>query len=143
MRRLAAITLLPLALAAFAPQQEDLGGGSATTFKRRMEATFEDQIRAQLLWNKCWADHSDMPEAPRLRATFRFTIGPDGHFTTPPALIEPSEDLSNDKPMKTFVAQARRALEVCDARGWEMSADYFNLRPDRTVITLTFTARFP
>lgn len=143
MKRHAAIALLPLALAAFAPQQEGHEGESSTTFKRRMVAAFPDQIRAQLHLKRCWTDHSDIPEASRLRATFSFTIGPNGHFVSAPTLIEPSGDLSHDAAMTTFVEHARRALKDCDTLGWEMSPDYFNLRPDGSVITLTFVASAP
>ena len=113
MKRLAAIALLPLALAAFAPQPPD-------DEKQQSSSEIVGFVSRQLLEKRCWTDHSDMPEARRLRTTFRIWLGPDGKFSLPPQLIDPAVEPTNDEQMRLFIAHARRALNVCNRLGWEL-----------------------
>lgn len=122
MKRLAAIALLPLALAAFAPQPPDDNAAARLTFEeeRKVSSDVMDAIKRQLIENGCWADHRDMPEAKRLSVIFRIQLGPDGHFSAPPRLLDPMQAPANDKPMQTFIAYARQALETCNTQGWQL-----------------------
>ncbi len=122
MRKFCAIALLPLMLAAFAPQPigSETQDRLSVQDKRRLSAEVTGAVVDQLIDNGCWVDHSDMAEAKRLRATIRIWLGPDGRFSAPPVLINPESIPSGDKAMQVFVAHAQRALKMCDEIGWKL-----------------------
>ncbi len=104
---------------------------------RRMTASITDYIRAQLISNRCWTDHSDMADARRLKATFRVWFGRNGKFSQTYQLISPSREPAGDVPMLTFIAHARRALDMCNKIGWRVPEDYFKL-PQPQYIDIEF-----
>lgn len=116
MRKLAAIALLPLALAAFAPQRPG-------PELKRAGAEAVSAIARQLIDKQCWTDHSDMPEARRLSAIFRISLGADGHFTKEPELVHPAAPPLGDAPLQAFIRDARRALTQCNALGFDLSPE--------------------
>ncbi len=104
---------------------------------KRMTASITDYIRAQLVNNKCWTDHSDMADARRLSATFRVWFGRNGKFSQPYQLVTPSREPTGDIPMQTFVAHGRRALDMCNKIGWVVPEEYFKLpQPQSIDVTL-------
>lgn len=107
---------------------------------RRMTASITDYIRAQLVNNRCWTDHSDMADARRLRATFRVWFGRNGKFSQPYQLVSPSREPAGDVPMLTFIAHARRALDMCNKIGWRVPEDYFKL-PQPQYIDIEFVPK--
>jgi hypothetical protein len=132
-KRVAAIALLPLALAAFAPQQPDDRAPLSTAEKKQLSVEIIVAVKAQLMENHCWADHSDMPEARRLSVTIRIWLGPDGHFRAPPQLVNPEQEPLNDRPMQVFLAHARRALDVCNIIGWKLPDRSAELLPENYI----------
>lgn len=104
---------------------------------RRMTASVTDFIRAQLISNRCWTDHSDMADARRLKATFRVWFGRNGKFSQPYQLISPGREPTGDVPLQTFVAHARRALDMCNKIGWRVPEEYFKL-PQPQYIDIEF-----
>lgn len=101
--------------------------------RRRMTATIIDIIVSQLKDNRCWADHSDMADAKRLRATFRVAFGRNGKFSIQPQLISPVRKPAGDPPLTTFIVHAERALNMCNQIGWRVPDDYFRLPEPRTI----------
>jgi outer membrane biosynthesis protein TonB len=101
--------------------------------RRRMTATITDILVSQLKDNRCWADHSDMADAKRLRATFRIAFGRNGKFSIRPELISPVRKPANDPPLNTFIVHAERALNMCNQIGWRVPEDYFRLPEPRTI----------
>ena len=101
--------------------------------RRRMTATIIDIIVSQLKDNRCWADHSDMADARRLRATFRIAFGRNGKFSIQPQLISPARKPASDPPLNTFIVHAERALNMCNQIGWRVPEDYFRLPEPRTI----------
>ena len=101
--------------------------------RRRMTATILDIIASQLISNRCWADHSDMADAKRLRATYRIAFGRNGKFSMTPELIEPSRKPANDPPLNTYIVHAERALNMCNQIGWKIPEEYFRLPEPRTI----------
>ena len=101
--------------------------------RRRMTATITDILVSQLKDNRCWADHSDMADAKRLRATFRIAFGRNGKFSIRPELISPARKPANDPPLNTFIVHAERALNMCNQIGWRVPEDYFRLPEPRTI----------
>ena len=104
---------------------------------KRMTASVTDYIRAQLISNKCWTDHSDMADARRLKATFRVWFGRNGKFSQPYQMVSPTREPAGDVPLMTFVAHARRALDMCNKIGWRVPEDYFKL-PQPQYIDIEF-----
>lgn len=98
-----------------------LGAGD----RRRMTASVEDVIRSQLISNGCWADHSDMADAKRLKATFRVWFGRNGKFAKRYEMISPAREPMGDPPLQAFVTHARRALDMCNNIGWMVPEEYF------------------
>ncbi len=101
--------------------------------RRQMTATIIDILVSQLKDNRCWADHSDMADAKRLRATFRIAFGRNGKFSIQPLLVQPVRKPANDPPLNTFIVHAERALSMCNQKGWIVPEAYFNLPEPRTI----------
>jgi hypothetical protein len=101
--------------------------------RRRMTATIIDILVSQLKDNRCWADHSDMADAKRLRATFRIAFGRNGKFSMQPELMSPTRKPANDPPLNTFIVHAERALNMCNQIGWIVPEAYFRLPEPRTI----------
>lgn len=95
----------------------------------RMTITVAEFVRQQLLTKGCWTDQDDMPDAKRLRATFRIRFGRDGRFLEEQQLIEPSRPPAGDQPMQTFIERARRALSKCNQMGFQVPSQYFETSP--------------
>lgn len=108
--------------------------------KRRMTASVADIIRSQLVSKGCFADHSDMADARRLRVTLRVWFGRNGKFSQPYQLVSPARDPFNDPPLQAFLAHARRALDMCNNLGWQVPEDYFRL-PQPQYIDLEFVPK--
>jgi outer membrane biosynthesis protein TonB len=104
-------------------QKPQLGANA----QKRMQVTIEDAIRAQLVNNRCWTDHSDMADAPRLAATFRVWFSRSGKFAREPQLIDPTREPSGDPPLQVFVQLGRTALQKCNTIGWRVPEEYFQL----------------
>ena len=105
--------------------------------QRRMTASITDIIISQLRDKECWADHSDMADAKRLRATYRVWFGRNGKFSQTPQLMDPSRKPANDPPLNTFIVHAERALNKCNQIGWFVPEEYFRL-PQPAYIDLEF-----
>jgi outer membrane biosynthesis protein TonB len=105
--------------------------------RKRMTASITDIIRSQLISKGCWADHSDMADARRLKATFRVWFGRNGKFSQEAQLVSPGREPSGDPPLQTFVQHARRALSMCNQIGWLVPEEYFRL-PQPQYIDLEF-----
>ena len=101
--------------------------------RRQMTATIIDILVSQLKDNRCWADHSDMANAKRLRATFRIAFGRNGKFSMQPELVSPTRKPANDPPLNTFIVHAERALSMCNQKGWIVPEAYFRLPEPRTI----------
>lgn len=110
--------------AAAAPEAPRLSAGD----RRRMTASITDILVSQLRDKQCWADHSDMADAKRLRATYRVSFGRNGKFSTTPELISPARKPANDPPLNTFMMHAERALNKCNQIGWYVPEEYFRLQ---------------
>ncbi len=108
--------------------------------KRRMTASITDAIRSQLISKECFADHSDMADARRLRATFRVEFGRNGKFSKAYQMVSPAREPFNDPPMQAFIAHARRALDKCNSLGWQIPEEYFKL-PQPQYIDLEFVPK--
>ncbi len=108
--------------------------------KRRMTASIEDIIKSQLITKGCFADHSDMADAKRLRVTLRVWFGRNGKFSQAYQLVAPAREPFNDPPLMAFLAHARRALDMCNNLGWQVPDDYFRL-PQPQYIDLTFVPK--
>ncbi len=108
--------------------------------KRRMTASIEDIIKSQLITNGCFADHSDMADAKRLRVTLRVWFGRNGKFSQTYKMISPTREPFNDPPLQAFIAHARRALDKCNNIGWQVPEDYFRL-PQPQYIDLEFVPK--
>ena len=106
---------------------------------RRTQVTVTDYIRAQLINNRCWTDHSDMADAQRLKTTIRVWFGRDGKFARPPELRE--REPFNDPPMQVFIQHARTALSKCNTIGWKVPEEYFKLEPAPYYIDLVFVPK--
>jgi len=106
---------------AAADEAPRLGAGD----RRRMTASVTDAIRSQLISNRCWADHSDMADARRLRATIRVWFGRNGKFSKRYEMIAPSREPTGDPPLQAFITHARRALDMCNNIGWVVPEEYF------------------
>lgn len=129
-------------LAAFTPQEQtDSPLGLLPGEKRRIFAGITDIVRAQLINNRCWTDHSHMTDALRLQATFRIYIGRDGHFEKQPQLIASLTSSKNDPQLQAFITDAKTALDMCDGIGWVMPKEYFDLGPPTPWIDVTFVPR--
>lgn len=105
--------------------------------RKRMTASIADYIKSQLVSKQCWADHSDMADAKRLRATFRVWFGRNGKFSQRYELVQPAREPFNDPPLQAFIAHARRALDKCNNLGWQVPEEYFQL-PQPQYIDLEF-----
>jgi hypothetical protein len=108
--------------------------------KRRMVASIEDIIKSQLITKGCFADHSDMADAKRLRVTLRVWFGRNGKFSQAYQLVSPARDPFNDPPLQAFLAHARRALDKCNNLTWQVPEEYFRL-PQPQYIDLTFVPK--
>ena len=108
--------------------------------KRRMTASVEDIIKSQLITKGCFADHSDMADAKRLRVTMRVWFGRNGKFSQAYQLVSPGREPFNDPPLQAFITHARRALDMCNNLGWQVPDDYFRL-PQPQYIDLTFVPK--
>lgn len=108
--------------------------------RRNMTARVEDIIKSQLVSKGCFADHSDMADARRLRATFRVWFGRNGKFSQPYQLVSPTREPFNDPPLQAFIAHARRALNMCNDLGWQVPEEYFRL-PQPQYIDLEFVPK--
>lgn len=106
--------------------------------QRKMVASITDYIRAQLVNNRCWTDHSDMADASRLHTTIRVWFGRNGKFSRPYELQ--GREPSGDPPMQVFVQHARRALDMCNTIGWRVPEEYFQL-PQPQYIDITFVPK--
>lgn len=106
--------------------------------QRRMVVSITDYIRAQLVNNRCWTDHSDMADAGRLSATFRVWFARNGKFAR--AYELQSREPSGDPQLQVFVAHARRALDMCNTIGWIVPEEYFRL-PQPQYIDITFVPK--
>lgn len=135
MKRLTAIALA-LMLAAFAPQPPN-NAPPAPDRKAETRAMLTD-IRMHLINQRCWADQSDLPDSRTLRATFRIWFGRDGKFSQEPEMVFPKSEPDAGTSMATFVANARRALSMCNAIGWPVPALYFELSDHPQWIEIEF-----
>lgn len=108
--------------------------------KRRMVASIEDIIKSQLITKGCFADHSDMADAKRLRVTLRVWFGRTGKFSQKYELVSPAREPFNDPPLQAFLTHARRALDMCNNLGWQVPDEYFRL-PQPQYIDLTFVPK--
>jgi outer membrane biosynthesis protein TonB len=108
---------------------------------RKTQVTVTDYIRAQLINNRCWTDHSDMADAQRLQTTIRVWFGRDGKFAKPPELREPVREPFNDPPMQVFIQHARTALSKCNTIGWKVPEEYFKLQPAPYYIDIVFVPK--
>ncbi|MEQ1785321.1 MAG: hypothetical protein ABMA14_28580, partial [Hyphomonadaceae bacterium] len=108
--------------------------------KRRMTASVEDIIKSQLITKGCFADHSDMADAKRLRVTIRVWFGRNGKFSQAYQMISPGREPFNDPPLQAFITHARRALDMCNNLGWQVPDDYFRL-PQPQYIDLEFVPK--
>ena len=106
--------------------------------QRKMVASITDYIRAQLVNNRCWTDHSDMADAGRLSATIRVWFGRNGKFSRGYELQ--SREPSGDPQLQVFVQHARRALDMCNSIGWVVPEEYFRL-PQPQYIDITFVPK--
>lgn len=140
MKRLVAIALLPLALAAFAPQPPADAPRLSAGERRQLSWETTETIVRQLIDNGCWTDHRDMPDARRLSAIVRIYIGADGRLLRDPELVSPASEPLNDVPLKTFIGYVREALAKCNAVGFKLSPESFELLRDNYV-DLQFTPR--
>jgi hypothetical protein len=129
-----------MVLAAFAPQPPTgdklprLNAGE----KHRITVSITDYVRLHLIENRCWTDHSDLPDARRLSATFRIWLGRDGKFSRPPELIQPAAEPEPGSPSAQFVGLAREALQMCDALGWPVIDAYFKVSDPPAYIDIFF-----
>ncbi len=105
-----------------------------------MTASIEDIIKSQLITKQCFADHSDMADAKRLRVTLRVWFGRNGKFSQGFQLVSPAREPINDPPLMAFLAHARRALDKCNNLGWQVPDDYFRL-PQPQYIDLEFVPK--
>lgn len=108
---------------------------------RKTQVTVTDYIRAQLINNRCWTDHSDMADAQRLQTTIRVWFGRDGKFAKPPELREPTREPFNDPPMQVFIQHARTALSKCNTIGWKVPEEYFKMQPAPYYIDIVFVPK--
>jgi len=108
--------------------------------KRRMTASIEDIIKSQLITKGCFADHSDMADAKRLRVTYRVWFGRNGKFSQDPQRVAPTRSPSGDPPLQAFDLHAQRALKMCNNLGWQVPDDYFRL-PQPQYIDLEFVPK--
>lgn len=99
----------------------------------RMTMTVADFIRHQLQSKGCWNDQSDMPDARRLRATFRIRFGRNMRFLGDPELIEPARSPAGDQPMQIFIQRAQRALDVCNEKGFQVPPQYYETSPAQPI----------
>jgi hypothetical protein len=138
-KQLCAIALA-LMLAAFAPQPpiSDKPPRLNAGERQRITVSITDYIRLHLINNRCWTDHSDLPDARTLRATFRIWLGRDGKFSRPPELIQPATDPEPGSPSAQFVDLAREALRMCDAIGWPVVEAYFEVSDPPPYIDILF-----
>lgn len=130
-----------------APRKNDTGAAPPSSSKeperlsvgdrRQMTASVEDAIRSQLIAKGCFADHSDMADARRLRVTLRVWFGRNGKFSQAYQLVSPAREPSNDQPLQVFLTHARRALDMCNNLGWQVPPDYFRL-PQPQYIDIVF-----
>jgi hypothetical protein len=120
-------------LAAFAPQPPEF-----TPDRTKHPEAITVKILAHLIDSRCWTDHSDMPDARRLRATFRIWIGRDGRFSREPELIAPATEPQADSSASLFVGYAREALARCNAIGWPVTEDLLRLPDPPPWIDITF-----
>lgn len=93
--------------------------------KRELTASVTDVIRSQLISNRCWADHSDMADARRLKTTIRVWFGRNGKFSKRYEMIAPTREPMGDPPLQAFITHARRALDMCNNIGWVVPEEYF------------------
>lgn len=107
---------------------------------RRTQVTITDYIRAQLVNNRCWTDHSDMADAATLKATFRVRFSNNGKFAVEPELREPSRPPSGG-PLLVFIEHARTALQKCNTIGWKIPPEYFKLEPAPYWIDIVFVPK--
>lgn len=75
-------------------------------------ATFAAYFSSQLR-QRCWGDQDDLPDARRLRATFRVRFQPSGQLNGQPEYVDPKGIPAADQPMKVFMTRALRALQQC------------------------------
>lgn len=122
-----------VAPASATPEAPRLSAGD----KRRMTASITNIIVSQLRDKECWADHSDMADAKRLKATYRVWFSRNGKFSQSPQLIEPTRKPASDPPLNTFIVHAERALSKCNQIGWYVPEEYFRL-PQPAYIDLEF-----
>lgn len=106
--------------------------------QRKMVASITDYIRAQLVNNRCWTDHSDMADAGRLSATIRVWFGRNNKFSRGYELQ--SREPSGDPQLQVFVQHARRALDMCNSIGWVIPEEYFRL-PQPQYVDITFVPK--
>lgn len=140
MKRLVAIAFAFM-LSAFAPQPPDTVD-PAPDRKAGTSAMLTD-IRIHLINKRCWADHSDLPDARTLRATFRIWFGRDGRFSREPELVFPQSEPEAGTIRAGFVADARRALTLCNEIGWPVPALYFELSDPPPWIEIEFLPKVP
>lgn len=112
--------IVALMLAALAAQPLSMAQETTTPAQR-----FLGDIRQHLIGNRCWSDHSDMPDARRLRAIFRVWIGQDGKFSRVPEMVYPTAAPVADAPMSEFVVLVLNALATCNELGWPVPENYF------------------
>lgn len=108
---------------------------------RKTQVTVTEYIRAQLVNNRCWTDHSDMADAARLKTTIRVWFGRDGKFSKDPELREPTREPFNDPPMQVFIQHARTALSKCNTIGWKVPPEYFKIEPSPAFIDIQFVPK--
>lgn len=123
-----------------APAPSDQAPRLSVGDKRRMTASIEDIIKSQLITKGCFADHSDMADAKRLRVTLRVWFGRNGKFSQKYELVQPTREPFGDPPLQAFLTHARRALDMCNNLGWQVPDDYFRL-PQPQYIDLVFVPK--
>jgi hypothetical protein len=99
---------------------------------------FAQAIGSQLISNRCWTDHSDMADAHRLRAVINIRLGRNGRFLDEPKLVEPARPPANDPAMQAYIQETFMALNKCNAIGFKIPPEYFELPPASQEILLVF-----
>jgi hypothetical protein len=105
------------------------GASVAEKGTMRQSATVGDRVRMQLISKGCWADQDDLAQGRQLRTVIEVRFGADGKLAQPPALIEPPTMPTDDRPLEVFIARAMKAIETCEAKGFQLPAEFLAAQP--------------
>ncbi len=122
MKRLAAIALASLTLAAFAPQE-------TTQLTRERKREIVNLVLNQLVDKGCWSPPAATKETFTM-VTFSVNFTPDGHFKQAPEQVSPPTPFAEGSTSQKFADAARAALETCGALGFDIPPDYFTSGKD-------------